>query len=1240
MSGKQRNRKSGNKSSKKRRSVPPPPSSAPVVVNVEDAMRAIFDDSQRLDKHTECLVRLSCLQRQYTKNKRSIKEFYRELIRDVKYSLWVPDSRSPYTQNTIAFIVKYLLTFPATIEIDPTVNGRAGRGDDGNGGYLTLNGDNDELRHELINAILEDVVIPYTNSTKVECRLNSCFLIRLLSDELDDISEDMFEKIRKALLDRTVDKVTSVRAAAIMALHRFQDSSNDNDLVILAIHFHLDYDPDPEVRHNCLKSMAALQQSLTHFVGATRDVKDFIRKTAYNQIASKLQMKCFTIEQRLTILKNGLKDRSPAVRKVVESVLIPSWVKSCDNNLVQLLIALDIQTDIELIEKMLIIYFKHLLSEKLGDDDNKPKTSFHQLVEEFCAQNLTKERLFSVSLNVENIFLWRFLCEFCQSNKIATKDIKTNVSSPPSSPPPQPMTESNDPIDTTGNNTVSDDQFNVVQQFSATNDIDYNDNECQNLSPDESNVQNVDLFDLLVPEVPLFYSYLEKFMTNVIEQDLSMEDALDFEFIFNQFMKVSLLLDIGDEAQRKMLIKSLRVILMNDAIGYKFLNYVAPVMKCLARKGFTDNITFLDFTVEIISEIFNAIGAASDDLDSIAEETAGRELEDQKNKLIEMIDKLRIELQEMDGNDDERRESEKTQEINVKLTDCQQELNAIQDKISATNNISFSQSSQTSSLQISTRTSSLPSFTDHPKSLMRCLHMFSSCLEFSDFSQVNAVMQTHIEKVCLPGFLSDDVSVRRAATRCLGLVCLTCPQYFKKYLHLLIEIFLKDVVVIKMIALQSIFDSLCEHGINIFDDKKDKNGDKTEDNSYIRQLAFDDSDEDFITSLKQFFYTQLESDLFEIKQTAVQGVSKLLIHCRMYSPELLAKLILIWFTPDENQILVQFIGDFLRLYALAESQGVIVGQSAIEESFMITVQTLYDQRMKNINYENLIKFFLNLINDESHPKLATDLTKRMIDCEPQDIKFAEDYLLPAVVHLNLIPMNAKELNHFEYNMKIIVNKFESSKSKIVKKKLSTIMNRIGDRKELMTANEAFERDFEAIDDNDNDDEVLVEIGDQNTEANVDLNVGHDSDGGESFKTCPESQSPPQKKRRMTSDNENDFFEANDSELDMTETVTNETVEPVADDNIVIDNTDTNKNNINDSIVDNTEDNNDDNEDNIIDNIENDSNIEDIIDNAIEDLDNFDDLLIDSTNNIEEEEMPKINDNVDDTQLDDELMHVD
>ncbi|CAG2175398.1 unnamed protein product, partial [Oppiella nova] len=600
--------------------------------------------------------------------------------------------------------------------------------------------------------------------------------------------------------------------------------------------------------------MAASQQSLAHFVGSTRDVKDFIRKTAYIQIADKLQIKCFTIEQRLTILKNGLKDRSSAVRKVVESVLIPSWVKCCNNNLIQLLIALDIQTDVDLIERMLDIYFKHLNREVVSEELSK--TKFHQLVDEFRDQNMTTDRFKELNANEKT----GETSDGTAAGVDATIDSVISVV-------PEGLT--------------------IPQSMATADEIPIEDNQ---QVMDETEVQSVDLFDLLVPDVPYFCAYLEKFVNNVITQELSIADALDFEFIFNQFMKVSLLLDIGDDAQRKILVKTMRSILIDSQIGDKFNGYITPVMKCLGKNGFTDNNAYLDFTVEIISEIFATTVSTADEIESMADES-NRELEDKRNKLSADLEKCRTDLQDMES---ESRESE-VQDMSQKIKDLETEINVLKDKIAANNTSLLSQSSQTSQQP--------KSLTDYPKSLMSCLQIFSSCLEFGNYVEVNAVMQTHIEKVCLPGFLSDNVSVRRVATRCLGLI------------------FLKDIEPIKIIALQSIFDSLCEHGITLFDDKVDKNGDKSEDNSQVRQLAFDDSDEDFITSLKQFFETQLDSQVAEIRETAVQGVAKLLMHSRLYSPELLSKLVVIWFTPDENQTIVQFIGDFLRLYALAESQG-------------------------------------------------------------------------------------------------------------------------------------------------------------------------------------------------------------------------------------------------------------------------------------------------------------------------------
>jgi len=300
-------------------------------------------------------------------------------------------------------------------------------------------------------------------------------------------------------------------------------------------------------------------------------------------------------------------------------------------------------------------------------------------------------------------------------------------------------------------------------------------------------------------------------------------------------------------------------------------------------------------------------------------------------------------------------------------------------------------------------------------------------------------------------------------------------------IYLFLKVFLKDLESIKLVALKSIFDSLCEHGINIFEEKSKENDikdDKKSENEGTNEVetersAFIENDEDFITSLKNFFETQLDSESDEIKYIAAKGIAKLLILCKMYSSQLLSKLIIIWYNPQEKQILLQFIGDFLRVYAFAESQGVIVGQSALEEAFFITLETVFNDSIKHINTDNLIKFFLNLIVEESHAKLIIQLANKIIGCDSSQRKLAEEFFLPALSQLNFIGMESKEMKTFEEVMKQIEEKFENSK--IAAKKIALIKDKIANRNQQLLADMAFADDFAPIDDVDDEVEQKQEL---------------------------------------------------------------------------------------------------------------------------------------------------------------------
>lgn len=69
-------------------------------------------------------------------------------------------------------------------------------------------------------------------------------------------------------------------------------------------------DPNWQVRIECLRCIAPTKRTLFAMLERTRDVNELIRRTAYAMIAEKISVKALSIAQRLSLLENGLADRS------------------------------------------------------------------------------------------------------------------------------------------------------------------------------------------------------------------------------------------------------------------------------------------------------------------------------------------------------------------------------------------------------------------------------------------------------------------------------------------------------------------------------------------------------------------------------------------------------------------------------------------------------------------------------------------------------------------------------------------------------------------------------------------------------------------------------------------------------------------------------------------------------------------------------------------------------------------
>jgi hypothetical protein len=182
------------------------------------------------------------------------------------------------------------------------------------------------------------------------------------------VSEDLFEEMADAMLVRLKDKVPVVRVHAAAALSRLQDPTDAEDPVTSEYLRLVGSDSSKEVRKAILANIGPSKITIPHMLGRIRDVREDVRKYAYNVVAIKIEVGMLSIAQRVLLLGNGLKDRSPIVRKACQDLLCKKWLASprCEGDPVRLLKLLDVELHPTEAETALRVIFDHLGVKKLA----------------------------------------------------------------------------------------------------------------------------------------------------------------------------------------------------------------------------------------------------------------------------------------------------------------------------------------------------------------------------------------------------------------------------------------------------------------------------------------------------------------------------------------------------------------------------------------------------------------------------------------------------------------------------------------------------------------------------------------------------------------------------------------------------------------------------------------------------------------------------------------------------------
>ncbi|XP_036988649.2 condensin complex subunit 3 [Artibeus jamaicensis] len=304
--------------------------------------------------------------------------FHEEFLHYLKYAM-VVYRREPVVERVIEFAAKFVTSFHQSDEEEDDEEG---------GGILDY----------LFSFLLKS---HEANSSAVRFRV--CQLINKLLGNMPEnaqIDDDLFDKIKEAMLIRLKDKIPNVRLQAVLALSRLQDPKDDECSVSNAYATMIENDSNPEVRRAVLSCIVPSAKTLSKIVGRTRDVKVAVRKQAYQVLAEKVHMRTMSIAQRVMLLEQGLNDRSEAVKQATQKHLLRGWLRFTDGNILELLHRLDVENSSEVAVSVLNAFFS--------------VTPLNELAE-ICKNNNDRKLIPMETLTPEIALYWHALCEYLKS---------------------------------------------------------------------------------------------------------------------------------------------------------------------------------------------------------------------------------------------------------------------------------------------------------------------------------------------------------------------------------------------------------------------------------------------------------------------------------------------------------------------------------------------------------------------------------------------------------------------------------------------------------------------------------------------------------------------------------------------------------------------------------------------------------------------------------------------------------
>eukprot|EP01083_Nonionella_stella_P065978 173343_1 len=221
-------------------------------------------------------------------------------------------------------------------------------------------------------------------------RFRVCELVGLIMNDMPEDQEigDMeYQMILSKMGPLLRDKVPSIRGQAVISLSRLQDPADSEDPMSKEMLHMLMHDVSKDVRKECVRNLGICRETLHYLLTRIRDASGQVRRAAFATLKEKLMdIRVLTIYQRNHILKSGLEDRDPLVRRECSSALLEVWFPRVNSDLLQFLKLLNVEDNEKEAEKIAT----HIIGKNAHVNTPAPP--------------------YKEAISVEHVVYWRLLC--------------------------------------------------------------------------------------------------------------------------------------------------------------------------------------------------------------------------------------------------------------------------------------------------------------------------------------------------------------------------------------------------------------------------------------------------------------------------------------------------------------------------------------------------------------------------------------------------------------------------------------------------------------------------------------------------------------------------------------------------------------------------------------------------------------------------------------------------------------